>query len=99
MDDYKRALYMEAHRRLDAGEDYCVCVALKNALVREGMPAPVAYHMRTHLFSEFMLFYDGYEWSRNESSSPISTYSNMWWESFWKEPRVSALDCILRDWP
>lgn len=99
MDDYKRALYMEAHRRLDAEEDSCVCIALKNALVREGMPTHVAYDMKTYLFSEFMQLYDGYEWRRNGSSSPIPTYSKMWWGSFWKEPRLHALDCILRDWP
>lgn len=97
MDDYKRALYMEAHRRLAAGEDNFVCVALKNALAIEGMPTHVAHHMVTYLFSEFMQLYDGYEWRRNGSSSPTYAYTNMWWEPFWQEPRVSALDCILRD--
>ena len=110
MDDYKRSLYMYAQRMIASDEVCCTCYALEEVLFREGGDSYCgdsycgdsycgdSYHDDTHLevFTEFMGLFDGRYWGRRVDYL-LKDSDDLWWEPRWKEPRIRALDCILRD--
>lgn len=94
MDDYKRQLYMRAQQLALKGRTSFVCNALKTALEEEGLGVKCGNPLE--LFPEFMGMYDGKCWSKRAVCSKVLPENN-WWDEDWKEPRLRALDCILRN--
>lgn len=90
MDDYKRGLYMEARRLIESGEELYVCSALMEA-VDSWYYTPVS-----EIFPEFAEMFDGYVYYENGRKHFTLSYMS-WWAKGWKEPRLRAIDCLLRD--
>ena len=97
MDDYKRSLYMMAQNKVRSteGSKY-ICIALKDILYREGYK-PTIGHKVLEFFPEFSALYDGVLWCEDGISDENFIIENSLWEDGWEEPRIRALDCILRD--
>lgn len=105
MDDYKRGLYMQVLREL---KSHTVCKAgffncnkLRRQLVLEGdNSASGIYGTATGIlkefFPEFYQLYDGTYWGQCGTSELVSE-TGAWWPDAWLEPRIRALECILRD--
>ena len=100
MDDYKRGLYLQVRNELGrwSGTPLYVCYELVDALVREGADVD---ELDEHIwlfsiFPEFLTLFDGSVWRKNNTSDETEL-GDAWWENFWIEPRIRALDCILRD--
>lgn len=99
MDDYKRTLYMRAQRLIKNGEQSFVCIALKDVLLTDGHDyfGQETEGSVLELFAEFGALYDGTDWKRNGSFSRATCKAGSWWSLGWTEPRIRALDCILRE--
>ncbi len=97
MDDYKRSLYMMAQNKVRSteGSKY-ICIALKDILYREGYK-PTIGNKVLELFPELSALYDGVFWCDDGINVDEEvTIEGAWWEDEWEEPRIRALDCILR---
>ena len=90
MDDYKRGLYMEARRMIESGEEQYVCIALETAV------DSWCHTSVSEIFPEFAELFNGYLYYEN--GQKYHTLHDMrWWAAGWKEPRLRAIDCLLRD--
>ena len=97
MDDYKRSLYMMAQNRIRSAKGYqYTCVILKDILYLEGY-GPTIGNKVLEFFPEFSALYDGVFWCEDGTKDEEWTIENAWWEAEWEEPRIRALDCILRE--
>ena len=105
MDDYKRGLYMQVLRELKSHTVYkaglFTCNKLRRQLVLESVNDTfVVYETTTRIliefFPEFYQLYDGTYWDQFGGSEFVSEM-NAWWSDTWLEPRIRALECILRD--
>lgn len=90
MDDYKRGLYMEARRLIEDCVTIDVCDALYICLDDWG------HGTIAHIFPEFCQLFDGYRYHRNNTKCTALSVE-YWWEKGWKEPRLRAIDYLLRD--
>lgn len=99
MDDYKRALYMQARSYLEIKENYFVCRALVHALGQEGFDDILDIDEEIlELFPEFASLYDGTHWfEKGKCETDDMELDCSWWEFAWAKPRIRALDCLLRD--
>lgn len=110
MDDYKRTLYMIALRELQelqrAGshERAWLCVKLATVLRREHQASEGDYigsvdDLVQEFFPEFLELFDGIYWSYNGDTNQqmCSAVAAAWWTKAWLEPRIRALECLLRD--
>ena len=102
MDDYKRGLYLqvrsELERRSTLDLTLFVCFELNKVLLDEGSlfdPNSREGHLQD-LFPEFFALFDGFEWFDSGLKCKIEM-NDAWWSRYWLEPRIRALDCILRD--
>lgn len=105
MDDYKRGLYMQVLRELKSHTVRKVglftCNKLRRQLVLEGANATsgiyeTATDILKEFFPEFCQLYDETYWDQFGDSEFVSE-TNAWWPDTWLEPRIRALECILRD--
>jgi len=105
MDDYKRGLYMQVLRELKShtvGKAWLfTCDKLRRQLVLEGENCTSGIcetqtEVIKEFFPEFYQLYDGTYWDQFGGSELVSE-TNAWWPDTWLEPRIRALECILRD--
>lgn len=105
MDDYKRGLYMQVLRELKSHTRrkawFFTCNKLRCQLILEGAnDTSEIYETPTEIlkefFPEFFQLYDGTYWNQFGSSEFVPE-TNAWWPDDWLEPRIRALECILRD--
>jgi hypothetical protein len=99
MDDYKRTLYMRAQRLIKDGEQSFVCLALREVLLEDGHHyfGQETEDSVLKLFAEFGALYDGTHWECKGTFSRRVGKVDSWWSLGWTEPRIRALDCILRE--
>lgn len=100
IDNYKRSLYMRALEKVGSRRALYItfiCRALESVLVEEGFNCMETKDALYDLFPEFMKFYDHSCWFENGRHKYSIDSSLAWWEQYWIEPRVRALDCLLRD--
>ncbi len=99
MDDYKRAIYMEVLRNLQTR--YCiafVCLNLQCILFEDPDYSDSVDSILTEFFPEFAVLFDQTLWLKNGTCWDTQIKkSNGWWQNGWYEPRIRALECILRD--
>ena len=105
VDDSTRGLYMQVLRELKSHTvckaGFFTCNKLRRQLVLEGENcASGIYKTQTEVikefFPEFYQLYDGTYWDQFGGSEFVSG-TNAWWPDAWLEPRIRALECILRD--
>jgi len=101
MDDYKREIYMRVLRKLQETPSYgFVCTELQNTLFEDpdflDDSEDILNAIVDEFFPEFAALFDGTMWSRDGWCEKINK-STAWWEDMWYEPRIRALECILRD--
>ena len=109
MDDYKRTLYMQALTILyQARKDYklaFICHELRRAFYNEHSDShrPSEFDNNFHsseivreFFPEFRAMFDGKCYYSDGDAYPIHI-NEVWWEATWIEPRICALEYILRD--
>lgn len=101
MDDYKREIYMRVLRTLQEKPPCIfVCVELQNTLFEDpdflDNSVDTLNTILDEFFPEFDALFDGTIWSRDGWCEKINK-SMAWWEDWWYEPRIRALECILRD--
>lgn len=101
MDDYKRTIYMEVLRKLQEKPSYTfICLELHHTLFdnQDEDLTDTADSILTEFFPEFAALFDGTMWFKNNRCWGIEITRSMgWWEDWWYEPRIRALECILRD--
>jgi hypothetical protein len=99
MDYIKKALYLEARRKLLKRENGHLCLALFDAYqeffgisVRPEITENVVFGV----FPEIKEFFDGNRWTLEGDCIPVSIGS-AWWTPFWNEPRIRVIDLILNN--
>ncbi len=109
MDDYKRTLYMIALRELQelqrAGtpDRAWLCVKLATVLRSENQKPDFDFvasidDLVTEFFPDFLELFDGSRWGPdNFSIQDPPAVAAAWWPKDWLEPRIRALECLLRD--
>lgn len=97
MDDYARTLYMIALREIQDSGEFApfVCDELKRTLRADGYHFPTTASV-DDLFHHFASLFDGKCWTEKTGKYTCDSRSG-WWEDGWIEPRVRALECLLRD--
>lgn len=96
MDDYARTLYMIALRKFQDSEfPLFVCSELKRTLRAEGPSIPFSV-VTDDVFHHFKALFDGVRWTK-AGRKYICSSESAWWEGPWQEPRVRALECLLRN--
>lgn len=106
MDDYKRTLYMQTLTALyQARKDRklaFICHELRRTFYNEHsdsfrpLIADHSSEIVREFFPEFRAMFDGKRYYSNGIGYPTSIKEN-WWQVDLIEPRIRALECILRD--
>lgn len=110
MDDYKRTLYMIALRdlqelqRTGSSNRVWLCTKLAAVLRREhqalaGDCIGSVDDLVPEFFPDFLALFDGSYWPRRKDihQPKCSAVDAAWWPKDWLEPRIRALECLLRD--
>ena len=107
MDDYRRALYMQVLNHLKqrlkqrgAVHSY-LCLELTNALHKQQHPDTAEYmgnapSVMQEFFPELKALFDTTYWGPTGFSNSAKI-GESWWDPYWVQPRIRALECILRD--
>jgi len=106
MDDYKRGLYMQVLNHLKSLEQRPshlnhLCLELKAALNKQQHPDTARYmgdptNAMQEFFPELIALFDETCWEPCGFSA-CAKIGDSWWDPAWIEPRIRALECILRD--
>ena len=94
MDDMKKAAYISAREFLETGKSGFVCIALQDAL-EEIAGVSVSVTTMYEVFHEFTNLFDGLHWTSSGDKYVKISYSSVWWEKRWKEPRIRIIDMIM----
>ena len=109
MDDYKRTLYMIALRDLQelqknmGSASMWLCVRLAVILRNEHQASADACigsigDLVQEFFPEFLELFDGSYWANKTFDYQAApAVAAAWWPKDWLEPRIRALECLLRD--
>lgn len=101
MDDFKRAMYVDALQAIERRRSRCVCAALIAAyemamgasLIAEATDWQQLYTLTKAEFPEFFRLYDGYKWSNGQCEE--TPQNGFWWTLYDYAPRIRILKCIL----
>lgn len=106
MDDYKRTLYMQVLTALyQARKNYAlafICQELRRTIYNEQSdyyrPSMIDNYVELldKFFPEFYAMFDSMCYQPDGDRYSIQII-RCWWEPGWIEPRIRALECILRD--
>ena len=103
MDDYKRSIYIEVHRRLhlpfsEKNKRY-ICYLLKGILEQEGFKTVSQLTLRV-LFPDFYSLFDGYSYTEKDlkiyEKKEVSMMFEPWWGRHEIKPRVRIIDYLLQ---
>lgn len=99
----KRSIYMLALEKISGGGTNWVCCNLNYALME--IMGTDDYNLfddeeLMELFPEFFQLYDGRKWDKGARYIELDLRQDQpidkaWWPSYWKEPRIRILNCIL----
>ena len=103
MDDYKRSIYIEVHRRLhlpfsEKNKRY-ICYLLKDILEQEGFKTVSQLTLRV-LFPDFYSLFDGYSYTEKDlkiyEKKEASMVFDPWRERYDTKPRIHIINYLLQ---